>query len=193
MNFFVTCYIQCKCYSKLTAGLDDEDQEMEEIAQINFEPEILNRIQGERGSNNSERTERSRRTVGRRNPSNRNGDRRRRQQNNSTILREARALGAALGRQTGSRIRTRRANRENQDQSSVPQQSDEIANASTQESVEPSTSSNVEPSNNQDNKDDEQSNSSWEDVSEEETVSADNSMINDNPTDDNVGKESTND
>ena len=166
---------------------------MEEIAQINFEPEILNRIQGERGSNHSERTERSRRNVGRRNPSNRNGDRRRRQQNNSTILREARALGAALGRQTGSRIRTRRANRENQDQSSVPQQSDEIANASTQESVEPSTSSNVEPSNNQDNKDDEQSNSSWEDVSEEETVSADNSMINDNPTDDNVGKESTND
>ena len=167
---------------------------MEEIAQINFEPEILHRIQGERGSNHSERTERSRRNVGRRNPSNRNGERRRRQQSNSTILREARALGAVLGRQTGNRIRTRRANRENQDQSLNPQESNEIANASTPESVEPSTSSNVEPSNNQDNnKDDEQSNSSWEDVSEEETVSADNSMINDNPTDDNVGKESTND
>jgi len=180
-------------------GLDDEDQDMEEIAQINFEPEVSNRIQGDRSSNNTERSDRSRRTIGRRNRSSRNGDRRRRQ-NSATALSEARALGAALGRAegnrnrpSGSRIRTRRTNREAQNQpTTISEERNEEQHAQPPEVAEPSTSASIVASNNQDiPKDGNQSNSSWEDVSDEEIVSVDSSITNDNSIDGNGEKEST--
>ena len=172
---------------------------MEEIAQINFEPEVSIRIQGDRSSNNTERSERSRRTIGRRNRSSRNGDRRRRQ-NSTTALSEARALGAALGRAegnrnrpSGSRIRTRRTNREAQNQpTTISEERNEEQHAQSPEVAEPSTSASIVASNDQDiPKDGNQSNSSWEDVSDEEIVSVDSSITNDNSIDGNGEKEST--
>lgn len=172
---------------------------MEEIAQINFEPEVSNRIQGDRSSNNTERSDRSRRTIGRRNRSSRNGDRRRRQ-NSTTALSEARALGAALGRAegnrnrpSGSRIRTRRTNREAQIQpTTISEERNEEQHAQSPEVAEPSTSASIVASNDQDiPKDGNQSNSSWEDVSDEEIVSVDSSITNDNSIDGNGEKEST--
>ena len=177
--------------SSFAAGLDNEDEEMEEIAQINIEPEILSRIQEERGSTHSERAERrSRRTIGRRNPSSRNGERRRRQHGNSNAIREAASLGAALGRATrnisrlpGNRRRTRRTDRENLNQpAAYPEESNEMESTNMPQMPESSSSSGFLPNSNQENGQvDEQSNSSWEDVSEEEVDSADNSCLpNDN-------------
>ena len=182
-----------------TAGLDDEDQDMEEIAQINFEPEVSDRIQDDRSSNNTERSDRSRRTIGRRNRSSRNGDRRRRQ-NSTSAMSEARALGAALGRAEGNRnrpsgrrIRTRRTNREAQNQpTTISEEPNEEQHAHPPEVAEPSTSASTVASTDQDiAKDGDQSNSSWEDVSEEEIVSVNSSITNDNSIDGNEGKEST--
>ena len=175
-----------KCCHLFSAGLDNEDDEMEEIAQINIEPEILGRIQEFESSERSER--RSRRTIGRRNPSSRNGERRRRHQGSSNAIREAASLGAALGRatrnvtrQSGNRMRTRRTDRENQNQTaSFPEEPNETGN--TDEQQLPESSSGFLPATNQENGQvDEQSNSSWEDVSEEAIDSGDNSSLpNDN-------------
>merc|ERR1739844_799417 len=177
-------------------GMDGDDQDMEDI---NFDPE-LERQSGDRNSTNSDRTDRrSRRNIGRRT--------RRRQHGNSNAVREAAALGAALGRsantrlrQSGSRLQARRRGRqlqENQENHATPAEDAGGTNnddqpVSTTESIQPSSSSTALPSDEraneeQENKTNEQSNSSWEDVSEEEVVgSTENGDSND---DNRIGEE----
>ena len=181
--------------------MDDDDQDMEDI---NFDPESerqtlemlerqLERQSGDRNSTNSDRTDRrSRRNIGRRT--------RRRQHGSSNAVREAAALGAALGRsantrlrQSGSRLQARRRGRqlqENPENHASPAEdagdtNNDDQTVSTTESIQPSSSSTALPSEDraneeQGNKTNEQSNSSWEDVSEEEVVgSTENGDSND--------------
>ena len=187
--------------------MDDDDQDMDDI---NFDPESerqtlemlerqLERQSGDRISTNSDRTDRrSRRNIGRRT--------RRRQPGSSNAVREAAALGAALGRsantrlrQSGSRLQARRRGRqlqENQENHASPAEDAGDTNnddqaISTTESIQPSSSSTALPSQDraneeQGNKTNEQSNSSWEDVSEEEVVES--TENGDNNDDDRIGE-----
>ena len=176
---------------------------------INFDPAMLSdRDAGDRETGNVERSERrGRRTFGgRRQQSSRSGDRRRRQQSSSAVIREAAALGGVLGRaasgrgglQLGNRI-GRRSRRERQinggnmnaavteAQANVP--NNENINDVNLASIRPSTSSESPPANSQSNdehkeKTSDNSNSSWEDVSEEEVGgSGDNSSARSNAED----------
>merc|ERR1719189_709841 len=139
-------------------GMDDDDQDMEDI---NFDPESerqtleilerqLQRQSGDRNSTNSDRTDR--RT-------------RRRQHGSSNAVREAAALGAALGRsansrlrQSGSRLQARRRGRqlqENQENHASPAEDAGDTNnddqaVSTTESIQPSSSSTTLPSQDRD-------------------------------------------
>ena len=187
--------------------MDDDDQDMDDI---NFDPESerqtlemlerqLERQSGDRISTNSDRTDRrSRRNIGRRT--------RRRQPGSSNAVREAAALGAALGRsantrlrQSGSRLQARRRGRqlqENQENHASPAEDAGDTNnddqaISTTESIQPSSSSTALPSQDraneeQGNKTNDQSNSSWEDVSEEEVVGS--TENGDNNDDDRIGE-----
>ena len=182
------------------AALDDEDQDVEEIGHINFDPAVLRDGNAEdRGSGNNERTERRARRnhMGIRHHASRNGERRRRQQVNSAAIREAAALGGALARATNVRVRqsghrirlsSRRRQRQQMNENNPPVEdassNNENVSSTDLPNIEPSTSSSTDliddNQNDQGNEDKntEQSNSSWEDVSEEETVgSADNSSV----------------
>ena len=179
--------------------MDDEDQEMEELENIDIDLSNLGNLNAEeRVSGNSDRSERrSRRNLGRRSQSVRNGERRRRQTTTSNVIREAAALGAALGRAGNARLRPpghrmRQRRRQNQQETANNQSTEDSTipnNAASVEVlpiVEPIASSmlptNIEENRGSEDKNTEQSNSSWEDFSEEEVVgSADNSsVLNDN-------------
>ena len=169
---------------------------MEEIAHINFDPDVLRDGNIEdRGSGNTERAERRARRnhIGRRHHVSRNGERRRRQQGSSAAIREAAALGGALaraanvrGRQSGhrmrqsSRRRQRQTNELNTSAENPLSTNNENLGSSLLPNMEPSTSSTdlIDDEHSDEYKNTEQSNSSWEDVSEEEDAgSADNSSV----------------
>ena len=185
------------------AALDDEDQDMEDIAMINFDPAMLSvRDAGGRETGNVERSDRRRRNFGGRTRQLSRSDRRRRQQSSSAVIREAAALGGVLGRaasgrglQLGNRIgRRSRSERQinggnldaavTESQENVP--NSENVNDVNLASIRPSTSSESPPPNRQSNdehkeKTSDNSNSSWEDVSEEEVGgSGDNSSARSN-------------
>ena len=189
------------------AALDDEDQDMEDIAMINFDPAMLSvRDAGGRETGNVERSDRRRRrNFGGRTRQLSRSDRRRRQQSSSAVIREAAALGGVLGRaasgrglQLGNRIgRRSRSERQinggnldaavTESQENVP--NSENVNDVNLASIRPSTSSESPPPNRQSNdehkeKTSDNSNSSWEDVSEEEVGgSGDNSRARSNTED----------
>ena len=173
---------------------------MEELENIQIDLSNLENLNTEeRVSGNAERSERrSRRNLGRRNQSIRNGERRRRQPTASNVIREAAALGAALGRAGNARLRPpghrmRQRRRQNQQENLNNQSTEDSPNPNNGASVEvlpiieplassSTVSSNIDENLGNENKNTEQSNSSWEDFSEEEVVgSADNSsVLNDN-------------
>ena len=144
----------------ILAALDDDD----DVPMINFNPGIF--------ADDQNRESR----IGRRQRSTRNGERRQ-QQNSSAILREAASLGAALGRAAHSRTHqghARRNRNRRQTRQSVENRSpeDEPVNIENEEAVVPPNNELLtdQPENGQSNDASENSNSSWEDVSEEEVV-----------------------